>query len=76
MTGSSLHAIQNYYWKLQDMTDCNQIQKLYRHARIWVRFSRMFAETISKEEGVEVNAQFKRLKNERLEELKNGDYSN
>ena len=75
MTDVSLHAVQNYYWALQDLKDADSINKLYRHARIWTRFSRVFAETISTEEGVEVNAQFKRMKKERLEELQDEESS-
>ena len=76
MTDVALHTIQNYYWALQDLKDRNSINKLYRHARVWSRFSRIYSENISKQECVEVNAQFKRLRNERLEELNNEESSN
>jgi len=64
-----LQARTNFYFALQNTTDKDSINKLYRHARVWTRFCVAFAETLTPEEGVEANNEFKRIRNERLAEL-------
>ena len=64
-----LIAKMNYYYELQKLTNKDSVNKLYRQARVWTRFSRAFAETLTPEESVEINGEFKRLRNERLEEI-------
>lgn len=59
-----------------DMQECetaDQVNKLYRQARIWVRFHCFYAKACSPEHSQELNARIKNIRNARLSVIRSSE---
>lgn len=57
--------------EMSECVDADSINKLYRQARIWVRFHCFYAKACSPEHSQELNARIKDIRNENLKRVRN-----
>ncbi len=72
MNQEELNVLERMSYEFSIANDKNTVEKLYRQARNWSRFHCYFAKACSPETCKKLNTKFKIMKNERLQEVKNG----
>lgn len=63
-------VIKNVRAEMKQADTRDSVNKVYRQARIWVRFHCHYAESCTEERSREINALLKNMRWERLEDLK------
>lgn len=64
---------------VNEMGECetaDQVNKLYRQARIWVRFHCFYAKACSPEHSQELNGRIKNIRNNALSRIRNLEVNN
>lgn len=63
------NVLMNVRKEMSELNDRDSINKLYRQARIWVRFHCYYANACTPEETREINRRLKNMRWDRLEDL-------
>lgn len=69
-------VLTNLTVELGNCENADQINKLYRQARIWVRFHCFYAKACSPEHSQELNEKIKNIRNKNLERVRSEEIKN